>query len=177
MLDFTINEAIRARTVRLLDGEQPTVLNLNEALSLARQRNLDLVQIAEADMPVVKILDADHYRYERKKAEREQAKRQREMTIETKEIQLRPVTTDYDLKIKAARAKAFLAEGDKVKVVVRFRGRERSHLQHGRDMIAKFLDEVGEHKVERPVSHGGGDMSVFLAPVTSKAELKRQKVG
>lgn len=178
MTDFIINESIRARTVRLIENEQVIgVIPLGEALLRARSQSLDLVQIADGDPPVCRILDADRFRFERRKAEREQARRQREMTIDTKEIQLRPVTDDNDLLIKARRARGFLESGDKVKVVVRFRGRERTHLQHGRDMIGRFLDEVGEHRVEKPISNGDRDMSIFLAPVVSKSELKRKQQG
>jgi translation initiation factor IF-3 len=132
------------------------------------------MQVAVGDAPICRILDADRFRYEKKKTEREQAKRQREMAIDTKEIQLRPVTDQNDLLVKVKRAKSFLEDGDRVKLVVRFRGRERHHREYGRRMIERFLSEVGDHKIDRPVSDGESDLTVILASVVSKADLIKQ---
>jgi translation initiation factor IF-3 len=171
-----INERIRARTVRLVsDGGHSTVLSFTEALGRARRQGLDLMMVASGEPPVCRIIDAARYRFERKKAEREQARRQREMAIETKEIQLRPVTDQNDLLVKVKRAKTFLGEGDKVRVTVRFRGRERSHRDYGRRMIERFLIEVGEHKVDRPMWDGDSDTTIILASVLSKADLVKQR--
>lgn len=174
--ELLINERIRARTIRLIDGDrQLGVIPLQEALALARRQGLDLVLIAGGDPPVCRILDADRFRFERKKSEREQARRQREMTIETKEIQLRPVTDDNDLLIKAKRARGFLEEGDKVKVTVRFRGRERSHRNWGRQMIERFLSHIGDHKIDKPMADGDSDLTIILASVISKADLLKRR--
>lgn len=174
--EILVNERIRAKTVRLIDGEQVLgVLPFHEAMNRARIRGLDLVLVAPGDVPVVRILDADRYRFQRKKAEKEQARRQRELTVETKEVQLRPVTDDADITIKARKARGFLEEGDKVKVIVRFRGRERSHKEQGREVIERFLAEVGEHKVDKPLAVGESDITIILAPVRSKAELHRAR--
>lgn len=172
-----MNERIRARTIRLVDEDRQVVgvLQLNEALAQARREGLDLVLIAPGDPPVCRILDADRFRFERKKTEREQARRQREMMIDTKEIQLRPVTDDNDLTIKAKRARGFLEEGDKVKVVVRFRGRERSHRGHGRLVVERFLAQVGEHKIDKPMSDGDSDITIILGSLISKADLMKQR--
>lgn len=176
LTDFLINERIRARTVRLIDGDrQLGIITLNDALARARNRGLDLVMVATGEPPVCRILDADRFRFERKKAEREQARRQREMTVDTKEIQLRPVTDDNDLTIKAKKARAFLEAGDKVKVTVRFRGRERSHRNQGRAVIARFLEQIGEHKIDRPLSDGESDLTVILGSVVSKSDLVKQR--
>ena len=175
MSDFLVNERIRARTIRLIDGDnQVGILQFNDALAQARKQGLDLVLIAPGDPPVCRILDADRFRFERKKSEREQARRQRVMTIDTKEIQLRPVTDDNDLLIKAKRAKGFLEEGDKVKVTVRFRGRERIHRSHGRQMIERFLSHIGDHKIDKPMADGESDLTIILASVVTKAELVRR---
>jgi translation initiation factor IF-3 len=96
--------------------------------------------------------------------------------VETKEIQLRPVTDDNDLLIKAKRARGFLAEGDKVKVIVKFKGRERSHKDWGRQMIQRFLSEVGEHRVEKPLSDGDADLTIVLGSLISKSELVKRKL-
>lgn len=176
MSDLLINERIRARTVRLIEEDrQIGVLALNDALARARKEGLDLVQVAAGEPPVCRILDADRFRYERKKAEREMAKHQREMTIDTKEIQLRPVTDDNDISIKAKRARGFLESGDKVKIIVRFRGRERSHKEQGRTMIEKFLAEVGEHKIDKSLSEGESDLTIILASVISKSDVVKQR--
>ncbi len=176
MTDILINERIRgARTVRLIDDNLPSeVVQFHEALSRARNQGLDLVLMAPGDPPVCRIIDGDRFRYEKKKADREQAKRQREMTVVLKEIQLRPVTDDNDLSIKAKRARGFLAEGDKVKVIIKFKGRERSHKDRGRLMLTKFLSEIGEHKVDKPISDEG-DLMMILAPMVSKSDLVKQK--
>lgn len=173
---LTTNERIRARTIRLISEDGKTeIVSYNDAMGRARRSGLDLMQVAPGDPPVCRILDASRYRYEKKKLEREQARRQREMMIETKEIQLRPVTDQNDLSIKAKRAKSFLEDGDKVKLIVRFRGRERHHRDYGRRMIERFLSEVGEHRVDKPLSDGDSDLTMILASVVSKSDLIKQR--
>lgn len=174
--DMLINGRIVARTIRLIaeDG-QTIVTSHSDAMTQARRQGLDLMLVAAGDIPVCRILDATRYRYERKKTEREQAKRQREMAIDTKEIQLRPVTDQNDLLVKVRRAKSFLGEGNKVKVIVRFRGRERHHRDHGRRMIERFLSEVGEHKIDKAMADGDSDLTIILGSVISKAELIKQR--
>lgn len=175
LTELIVNENIRSKFIRLIEGEEMIgVISFAEAMSQARSRNLDLVLVAAGDTPVCRILDADHFRYERKKAEREHARRQRDLAVEVKEIQLRPVTDHNDIAIKARRARSFLAEGDKVKIVVRFKGRERSHRDEGRRIMEEFLSVVGEHKVERPMSDDG-EMIVVLGSTVSKTDLLRQR--
>jgi translation initiation factor IF-3 len=176
--DFVINEHIRARTVRLLDGDrQLGIFSFHDALSKARNQGLDLVVVApgatDSDPPICRVLDADRFRFEKKKTEKELAKRQREMMVDTKEIQLRPVTNDNDMMIKVKRARGFLDEGDKVKVVVRFRGRERTHRDWGRQIVERFLHAIGDHKIDRSLSDGDADMTIILAPMISKADLMK----
>lgn len=170
--DMITNERIKARSVRLISEDGRTeVIPYAEAIQRARKMGLDLMQVAVGDAPICRILDADRFRYEKKKSERVQAKRQREMAIDTKEIQLRPVTDQNDLLVKVKRAKSFLDEGDRVKLTVRFRGRERHHREYGRRMIERFLNEIGEHKIDRPISDGESDLTIILASVISKADL------
>ena len=103
------NERIKARMVRLIfENGQTELATHTDAMLRARRQGLDLIVVAEGDQPVCRILDADRFRYERKKTEREQARRQRVMAIDTKEIQLRPVTDQNDLLVKVKRAKSFL---------------------------------------------------------------------
>jgi translation initiation factor IF-3 len=177
LTDILVNERIRVRTVRLIDGDkQLGIFPLNEALSRAYRQGLDLVMVAAGDPPVCRIVEAGRFVYARKKAEREQARRQRVMMVETKEIQLRPVTDDNDLLIKAKRARGFLDEGDKVKVIVKFKGRERSHKEWGRQVIQRFLSAVGGHKVDKPLADGEADLTIVLGSLISKSELVKRKL-
>lgn len=174
-----VNHNIRASAVRLIgeDGQQ-SILPTNEALRQAYALGMDLLQVAidQDGYPVCRILDADRWRYEQARLKREQAKRQRTLAVVVKEVQLRPVTDIADLRVKARRAKEFLTEGDKVKVVVRFRGRERTHREEGRRIIESFLTEIGSgqhHKVESGPLDGDRDIMMVLAPLVSKAEALR----
>lgn len=175
--DTPINERIRAHSVRIVesDGRQSGIIPIQEALRRARNAGLDLVQIAKGDVPVCKYLDADRHRFEMAKAAREQARKQREMQIVTKEIQLRPVTDDNDIAVKSRRAREFLSHGDKVKVVVRFKGRERTHREQGLLVMEQFLGMVGEHKVDSPLAQGERDMVIILGPTVTKSELLRAR--
>jgi translation initiation factor IF-3 len=174
--DLIINESIRSRTVKLVEEDRLVgILALHDALSRARKAGLDLVIMQEGDPPLCKILDADKFRFEKKKADRELAKRQRAMTIETKEIQLRPVTDVNDVSTKAKHARRFLEDGNRVRIIVKFKGRERTHKDWGRDMIDRFLIEVGEHKIDKPLSEGDSDLTIILASVVSKSDLMNKK--
>jgi translation initiation factor IF-3 len=162
-----INERITSPRVRLIDadGVQKGVVNIRDALWQARQVNLDLVKIADANPPVCKILDAGKYAYEQEKAKKEAAKKQRASQIEVKEVQLRPATDVHDIKIKAKKARGFLDEGDKVKVVMRFRGREITHKEVGHNVINIFVQELGEIKLEQPITEQGNQITALIAPV------------
>lgn len=172
-----INERIKADKVRLIDenGEQKGTMPLRAAISLARTANLDLVMIAAGEIPVCKIVDVGRYTYERRKHEREVAKRQRELQVDLKEVQLRPVTDDGDLIVKARRARGFLDNGDKVKLSVRFRGREQMHKAEGYKIVDQFLAALGEHKVESQLVDRGREWNMIVAPTRSKAEILREK--
>ncbi len=165
-----VNERIRAYNVRVIDenGEQKGVMDTRAALAYARNLDLDLVKIADANPPVCKVVDANKYLYEQKKAQKLAAKKQREAIVTVKEVQLRVTIDTNDLKIKARKAKEFLAEGDKVKVVVRFRGRENAMREQGHQVIQQFIAELGESKTERPVTDVGRELSLLLAPVAPK---------
>lgn len=166
-----VNERIYARQVRIIDenGNQKGVMYLRDAIEYARSLGLDLVKIAEANPPVCKVVDAGKYMYDLQKAQKEIAKKQRANNAAIKEVQLRPGIGDNDLKIKARKAKEFLAEGDKVKIVMRFKGRENSRKEIGRETLNGFLAEVGDHKVERPITEAGNEISMMLAPAATKA--------
>jgi translation initiation factor IF-3 len=175
--EIPVNGNIRARNVRIVDesGNQLGVVPFRDALTLATNQGLDLIQISSGEVPVCRIGDAGKFLFERKKTQRESARRQRELQVEIKEVQLRPVTDTNDLQVKARRANDFLAGGDKVKIVVRFRGRERAHKEQGRRVIDEFLSHIVEYKIDRPVSDGGRDLTLVIAPTKSKSDLRKER--
>ena len=165
-----INEEIRADEVRLIDenGEMVGIVSLDEALRLAEQADLDLVNISpNAEPPVCKILDFGKYRYEQQKKEKTAKKNQH--VTEIKEIRLSASIEDHDVEVKAKNAIKFLQDGDKVKVSLRFRGRERDYTQLGFDAMNKFADMVSDYGVvEKPAKMEGRRMNMFLAPKKEK---------
>ncbi len=174
-----VNHSIRAKQVRLVDddGKQIGIFLIRDAITRAERSDLDLIQMSGDEVPVCRIADAGKYLFDKKRAQKEAAKRQRELAVDTKEIQLRPVTDTNDLMVKSKRADGFLADGDKVKLVVRFRGRERAHKDIGRKIVDEFLSLMGDHKIERDLTDTGKDMQMIIAPVKSKADLVREKHG
>ena len=165
-----INEEIRAEEVRLIDenGEMRGIVSIDEALRLAEQADLDLVNISpNAVPPVCKILDYGKYRYEQQKKEKTAKKNQH--VTEIKEIRLSASIEDHDVEVKAKNAIKFLQDGDKVKVSLRFRGRERDYTQLGFDAMDKFADMVSDYGVvEKPAKMEGRRMNMFLAPRKDK---------
>lgn len=136
-----MNERIRAREIRLIDenGDMVGVMPPMRALDIARDKNLDLVEIApNANPPVCKLMDYGKYKYEQAKKENEARKNQKTVTL--KEIRLRPRTDEHDIDVKTRQIQKFLAEGDRVRVSVQFRGAEMRHPDIGR----KLLDEIAE---------------------------------
>ena len=162
--DLLINEEIRAKKVRLIgdDGEQKGIVSTREALDLARDKNLDLVNVApNANPPVCKIMDYGKFKYEAIKKEKEARKKQKTVNIE--EIRLSPNIDTHDLEVKANRANKFLDNGDKVKVSVRFRGRELGHKNIGKEVLEDFTKLTEGHGVvdKRPAMEGRS-MVMFL---------------
>lgn len=175
--ELYINEQIQSTQVKLIiDDKLIGIVSLKDALYKARERDLDLVLITEGEIPTCKLLNADRYRYEKSKSDRESARRQRELTIETKEIQLRPVTGEADLLMKARKAKVFLDAGDKVKLILRFRGREKTHKDEGRRVIEQFLNQVGDHKIDRPLMENESDFMMILASNVTKSARSKTKI-
>ena len=154
------------REVRVIDeeGQQLGIFPTHEALRLAYERNLDLVEVApNAAPPVCRLLDYGKFQYERQKKEREARKAQK--VIEIKEIRLRPRTGEHDLDTKVRHALAFLEEGSKVKVTVRFRGREITHPEIARDQLAEFVSKVGSAAVvEAQPFLEGKNLFLLLSP-------------
>ena len=160
-----VNERIRAREVRLIDenGEMIGVMAPMRALDIARDRNLDLVEISpNAIPPVCKIMDYGRHKYEQAKKENEARKNQKTITL--KEIRMRPRTDDHDVEVKTRKIQEFLADGDKVRVSVQFRGAEMRHPDLGR----KLLDEIAEvlkgtATIERSPMMEGRMMSMIVS--------------
>ena len=165
-----INDEIRAAEVRVIDetGEMRGVMSLDEALALAEQADLDLVNVSpNAEPPVCKILDYGKYRYEQQKKEK-MAKKNQHVT-EIKEIRLSPSIEDHDVDVKAKTAIKFLQDGDKLKVSLRFRGRERDYTQLGYEVMQKFAEIVSDYGViEKEPKMEGRRMNMFMGPKKDK---------
>ena len=161
-----VNQEIDSRSIRLVDadGEMVGVVSLREGLEMAREAGLDLVEVSpNADPPVCKILDFGKYKYEIQKKRNEARKKQK--VIEVKEIKLRPNIDDNDYMVKMRSMRKFLEEGDKVKVTMRFRGREMAHQDIGLkvlDKVREELDDLG--KVEQFPRVEGRQMVMVMAP-------------
>ncbi len=164
--DLSINEEIRDKEVRLIDsdGNQLGVFSAEEALKKALAQDLDLVKIApNAQPPVCKIMDFGKYRFEQAKREKEARKSQK--TIDIKEIRLGLNIDVHDFNTKAKQASKFVKNGDKVKVSIRFRGREMGHPEIGLDTMSRFAEACAEFAtVEKPAKLEGRNMLMFLAP-------------
>lgn len=161
-----MNEGIRAKEVRLIgsDGNQVGIVSRNEALSAAFDQELDLVCISpKADPPVCKIMDYGKYKYEEEKRAKEAKKKQAVITI--KEIRMSPNIDTHDLQTKANNAIKFLKAKDRVKVTIRFRGREMAHQNQGREVLDDFAELVKDYgQVDRKPKMEGRNMSMFLSP-------------
>ena len=156
---------IRVFDVRVVDedGSQLGVMRTADALRLAQERGLDLVEVAPlASPPVARLLDFGQYKYELTKREKEAKRRQRSVTF--KEVRLKPKIGQGDFDTKVRRAIEFLEDGDRVKVSVQFRGRELTHPQIGRDLLDKFAEQIKDHGVvERPPLLEGKSMHISVA--------------
>ena len=162
--ELMINEQIRDKEVRLIgeNGDQLGIMSAREAMKLAQEAELDLVKIAPtAKPPVCKIIDYGKYRYEQARKEKEAKKKQK--TVEVKEVRLSPNIEGNDLNTKVNNARKFLEKGNKVKVTLRFRGREMAHMQtrkHILDDFAELLKDVAS--IEKPAKLEGRSMSMVL---------------
>lgn len=162
--ELMINEQIRDKEVRLIseDGEQLGIMSAKDAMKIAREANLDLVKIApQAKPPVCKVIDYGKYRYELARKEKEAKKKQK--TMDVKEIRLSPNIDENDLNTKAGQARKFLSKGDKVKVTLRFRGREVAHMGMSKQILDKFFQKVEDIAVvDKPAKMEGRSMIMFL---------------
>lgn len=163
--ELQINEEIREKEVRLVDenGEQLGVVATNRAIDMAISKKLDLVKVApNAKPPVCRLMDYGKYKYDMEKKEKEAKKKQKVINI--KELRFSPNIEDHDLNTKAKRAIDFLKNGDRVKVSVRFRGREMGHTDLGREVLDKFVDLVSEYGVvDKKPKMEGRSLVMFLS--------------
>ena len=168
--DIQINEEIRDREIRVIDsdGTQLGIMTSSQALDKAAAKNLDLVKIApQATPPVCKIMDYGKYRFEQSKREKEARKNQHITDI--KEIRLSLNIDKHDFETKLKHAAKFIASGDKVKISIRFRGREMGHPEIGYDTMHRFADCCKEFaNIEKPAKLEGRTMLMFLAPKANK---------
>ena len=166
--DLQINEEIRDNEVRLVSetGEQLGVMSSAKAMDIAEEKGLDLVKIApQATPPVCKLMDYGKYKFELNKREKENRRNQR--VINVKEVQLSPSIDTNDFNTKCRNAQKFLRNGDKVRVMVRFRGREVSHSEIGVTLLERFAEQCKEvGSVDKPAKLEGRNMVMFLNPLS-----------
>ncbi len=165
-----INENIRVREVRLIDdeGNQLGIVPTQEALKLAKEKDLDLVEVSpNANPPVCKILDYGKYRFEQEKKLRDSKKNQK--VLKLKEIRMQPKIGSGDLDTKAKHIQEFLDEGDKVKVTIRFRGRELAHTELGYDVLNEVLKRLtSAYNIDKPAAMDGRNMSMTISAKAAK---------
>ena len=170
--ELQINDEIRAKEVRIIgdNGEQLGVLQTSAALAMAYEKDLDLVLIApNAEPPVCRIMDYGKYRFERDKKEKEAKKKQ--TVVEVKEVQLSCRIDTHDFETKVKHAHRFISEGNKVRVVVKFKGREMSHLDIGRDILEKFEQACADvGTVDKRPALEGRFMSMIINPAKQAAK-------
>ena len=163
--DYSINEQIRDKEVRLIgeNGEQLGVMSSKEAQHIAEEAGLDLIKIAPtANPPVCKIADFGKFRYEMARKEKDNRKKQK--TIETKEIRLSPNIDTNDLNTKMSAARKFLAKGEEVKVVLRFRGREMAHMANSKHILDDFAESLADvSTIKKPAKVEGRSMILILS--------------
>ena len=168
--EVQINEEIRDKEVRVVtdDGEQLGIMSAKDAFRIATKKNLDLVKIApQAKPPVCKIMDYGKYRFEQSKREKEARKNQK--VVDIKEIRLSLKIDTHDFETKANQAMKFLKAGNKVKVSIRFRGREMAHPENGLTTMQEFAETCAEFgQVEKAAKLEGRQMLMFLSPKTTK---------
>jgi len=168
--ELRINEAIRVKEVRLLgvEGEQLGVFPIAEALAKAKEIGLDLIEVAPlAVPPVCRILDFGKYRFDQEKKLKETRKKQK--LIKVKEVRMQPLIETHDLQFKTRYVKEFLDEGNKVKVTIRFKGRQLAHTEFGKDVLLKMLNLLdGEYILDKPPMMEGRFMSMTLNPKGKK---------
>jgi translation initiation factor IF-3 len=165
-----INEEIKAKEVRVVgpDGAPMGILSIKDALRAAQESKLDLVNVApQAKPPVCRIMDYGKFRYEQSKREKEARKNQK--VINVKELRMSPTTEEHDQQVRIKRAKEFLNDGDKVKISIRFKGRQITHTELAEKILENFAEKLSDiATVEKKAKLEGRNMTVLLAPKVSK---------
>ena len=165
-----VNEEINLREIRVIDAEGKImgIMSSREALRIAEERQLDLIEIAPlARPPVCKIMDFGKFAYEQQKKEKHQRKQQQQQQM--KEIRFKPRTATHDFNFKARHARNFIEEGNKVKASVMFRGREITHQDIGKELLERFIIELDDiAKIDSPLKFEGKLMTVIIAPDKTK---------
>ena len=160
------NEMIRARELRVIaaDGEQLGILQRNDAIALAKEAGMDLVEVAStSEPPVCRIMDYGKFKYEQQKKKQEAKKRQ--AVVQIKEIKVRPKTDDHDYETKVRHIRRFLEEGDRCKITVFFRGREIVHKDRGADILDRIIADLQDiAKVEQEARAEGRTLQMMLVP-------------
>lgn len=165
MKSVIANENIKAKSVRVVDGSNSTVMNLNAALNLAYSKDLDLVQVSEQEVPVVKIIDLNKYLYEMKQADKTAKKTQRQKTIQQKEIQFTFSTQENDLSTKAKTAQKFITEGKQVRIVMKMQGRTATNpdiLKQNKDSVQKFVSRLGDVEFVQTITIQGNNITCIV---------------
>jgi translation initiation factor IF-3 len=169
--DLRVNEQIRAREVRVVDdeGEQIGIMPTKKGMGMAEEKGLELVEVApQAEPPVCKIMDYGKYKYEQAKKEKRAKKNQNEM--KTKEVQLSANIEDHDFQVKVDMARRFLNNKNKVKVSLRFRGREIVHKDRGYDFMNRFAEEVSDiGKISKKPTMEGRNLLMYITPKSDKS--------
>lgn len=166
-ISLNVNEKIRAREVRLIgaDGENVGIVSISDALNMARDAGLDLLEIApQSNPPVCKIMDYGKWKYEEQKKLKEAKSNQK--VVETKELKIRPNIDVHDFQVKMKSARRFIEDGDKVKFSVRFKGREITNQESGLLLLNRIKEELGDiMKVDKEPLMEGRQMVMFVSPV------------
>jgi translation initiation factor IF-3 len=174
-----INERIRVPEVRLIgeDGNQVGVLSRDDALAYARQRDLDLVEVAaEARPPVCRVLDYSKYKYEQEQKAKQARKHQKQVTV--REIKLRPKIATNDYETKKNHVERFLKHQDRVKITIMFRGRETTHPERGERLLMQLAEDVADFgTIEQRPNLDGRNMTMLLAPVRPKEAVAEEQAG
>lgn len=167
--EFRVNERIRAREIRLVgEGGENTLMFTRDAIVLARQRGLDLVEVAPNEVPpVCRIMDYGKFRYEQTKKDRDSRKSQKQVVI--KEVRFSPKINEHDIDYRTRRVRQFLEEGNKVKLTVKFKGRELAHPNLGRDLLEQVRITLGDNaQIEAPIKMEGKNMTMVVSPKPQK---------
>ncbi len=173
---YKLNQRINAPELRVLDaqGEQIGILSRNEALELARQQELDLVEVAPlAKPPVARIIDFKKFLYQQEKKKKEEKRKAK--VSETKEIRLGPFMSDNDLQVRIKQGREFIENGDKLRLVVKFKGRQITHPEFGRKVTNKYIEALSDiAKVDRPPHFEGRQMIAILSVEKGKKQKEEQ---